>query len=138
MEDNEYSLPPMGGENVPFKELKPERPVVSSAQGEPSQAPPTKKPGPGKEKILIIGLAIALILVVVVLIAFVISSRSPKAEVILPSPSPSPSPMAVATSSGLPANIRERRDTLEKQINDLDLQETDLAFPAVDFKIVFK
>jgi len=136
MVDSEFSLPPISGENVPFKELPAEQPKVT-----PEPVEPIVQPGTAPEKrmkLTIVGLAIALLIVLALLGAVLVSSRSKKTVKPLPSPTPIVAPTPEATSSGLPKNIQDRRDALEKQINNLDLQETDLAFPALDFNVNFK
>ena len=131
MEDNEFSVPPMSGEDqAPFREMAAEQPEPAPKPEDVSA--PAKKP-----KLLLFSLGGAVVVIIIlVAILIMVFMRSPETPP-SPSPSPLPSPSLEATVSGLPKNIGERRDTLEGQLQKLDLQETDLSFPILDFELKF-
>lgn len=131
MANNEFSVPPMSGEDqAPFRELETELPEAEPKMG--SQQPETKK-----NKLLVFGLIGALAVIVLLVAVLAMIFLRPQEAVPEPSPSPSPSPISEATASGLPKNIGERRDALEKQLQNLDLQEINLSFPIIDFEIEY-
>jgi hypothetical protein len=96
-----------------------------------------RQPETKKNKFLLFGLIGALVVIVLLVAVLAMIFLRPKEVVPEPSVSPSPSPASEATASGLPKNIGERRDALEKQLQALDLQEINLSFPILDFKIEF-
>ena len=134
MEDNEFSAPPMSGEDqVPFREM-----VAEQVEPEPGKEPAAAdKPPVKKDRIFLFGLIGALVIIVILVIVLIVVFVQPQESAPPPEPSPSPSPVAEATASGLPRNIGERRENLEKQLRNLDLEEINLSFPIIDFEIEF-
>ena len=131
MADSEFSVPPISGEDqAPFRELVPELPEPEPKAG--NFQPETKK-----NKRLLFGLIGALGVIVILVSVLAMIFLRPQEVAPEPNTSPSPSPISEATASGLPKNIDERRDALERQLQALDLQEINSSFPIIDFKIEF-
>ena len=139
MKENEFPVPPISsqGAKVPFKELSAERPESSLSAEEKAALDQNK--AVKKNKVIIILLAIVLVIVLGLLLTLAIKFYfyQPQEEV-----KPSPTSRAVAspeaTGSGeLSKAVLERRNELEKQIREVDLEETDLIFPSIDFDIKF-
>lgn len=138
MNENEFSAPPISGEELPsFRELDTEpSPTAKKAKTETllTQPPSSNK----KAKIIIIVLSGALILVLILLLVALVGLLRPKKTVqSTPTPTPVTTVSPEASPSGLPQSVKQRREDLEKQVTELDLQETDLAFPTLDFDIKF-
>ncbi len=117
---------PFGGENLPLKELK-----IQSMPVAPKIIVPVKK---DQTKIMLFALVAIIILLLVVIILLVVSRLQQRQPVLLPSPTAvlfSPSP--TATGGALPKTVIERLDTLEKQLTNVDLRQTELSFPLLDF-----
>jgi len=130
---NNFVTPPMSGENVPFKEMEEEHPP---APPEPKGVEETPKPVNLKRlKIMMIGLVFLFAIIIIILLAFLLKPKPEPAP--LPSPLPSPPPIQTATRSAVGRNVVERIEALEIQVDSLDLSETDLAFPILDFEINF-
>ena len=136
MEDNQFSLPPISGEGeqVPLKEMMPEKPLVEEIN--PSEDLP-KKPS----KLIVWGLIVLVIILLGALVYLAMLAFSPKEEIkdeFIPSPSPEATPSAESTSSAqLIKQIKERTEKLEFQVKGLNLEEVDLTFPSFDFDIEF-
>lgn len=127
----EFEIPPMGGENLPLSELKPQT-LTSEQPVQPTV--PTKK----NNKVILL-----MILIVILAIVFGIALGSTLKPAKKPEVSPSPS-LVEASPSALPSpspesqNIKERRDSLQTKINEVDFKEQTLQPPVVDYKIRFK
>ena len=120
------AIAPFGGDNIPLKELKKEKRKIEMI----------KKTKP-KISFAVISMAvvIAFLLVIIVLLLTAGGKKSPLPE---PSPVPiAPSPIPTATTSALPKSVAERLDKLEKGLNEVDLYQTDLTFPLLDFNLNF-
>lgn len=121
---SEEELTPFGGENLPFKEIKEE------------SVPKTIKITNNKFLLMVFGgIIFVLVLVIALLLINQIRFRfQPPAS---PVPAPvmfSPSP---AATSGANNSIGERLDLLEKKLKEVDLQQTEYAFPLLDFSFSF-
>jgi len=124
-EDN--IIPPFGADNLPINELKKEQ-----------LAP---KPAPVEKKNKLVILFFCLVIVVLVMVIGVLVSqmnKKPVEVVVSPSPSllllsPSPSSSASAEFS----SIGDRIDALEENLKNLDLDQTKLLFPLVNYSIDF-
>jgi len=134
---NNFVAPPMSGENVPFKEMEEEHPPAPPAESEGLEKTP--KPVDRKKikrlKMMMVVSIVFFAIIIILLVAFLLKPKPEPAP--LPSPSPSPSPIVTATPSAVGKNVVERIEALEKQVDALDLSETDLAFPILDFEINF-
>lgn len=130
MED--FGSPPMGGENIPLKELKTETPVPQG-QAVAGQIVPVKKKNP-----LIMALLVSLTLLVGLFIGISLSKKGSHNEKIIPSLSPSKEPETVIVSPIPKTNIEEKLNTIKTTLNNLDLEEKNLQPPVMDFKIRFK
>lgn len=120
------SIAPFGGDNIPLKELKKEKRKIEMI----------KKTKP-KISFAVIGMAvvIAFLLMIIVLLLIAGGEKPP-----LPEPSPVPivpSPIPTATTSALPKSVAERLEKLEKGLNEVDLYQTELTFPLLDFNLNF-
>ena len=119
-------IAPFGGDNIPLKELKKEK----------QRTEMIKKTKP---KVSFVVIAMAVIIVFLLMIVILLLTAGKKKEP-LPTPSPvpiAPSPMPVATTSALPKSVAERLNKLEKGLNEVDLYQTDLSFPLLDFNMSF-
>ena len=137
MKDNEFVIPPISGEEVPLRELSPEQEV----KPQPPQSPKTivKQSKWGKKtRFILIGLIIVLLVIIGVLVVVMLKIWQNKQAIPIESPPPvmtSPSPEA--TTSALSKDIEKRWKGLQNQVQGIDLHETDLAFPVLDFNIKF-
>jgi len=127
----DFEAPPMSADNLPLKELKPE-PEIKDIAAEKI----AKNPLNNKMK-LFLGLMMALILLIGIAVGISFRGKAQK-EIVKPSPSPlstSPSP----TSSLMPElTLKGRIDVLGKNLRDIDLKETNLIPPILDFKLRFE
>jgi len=138
MKENEFPVPPISsqGAEVPFKELSAERPEPSLSAEEKTALDQNK--AVKKNKVTIISLAIVLVIVIGLLLTLVIKFYFQPEEEVKPSPTPKAVASPIATGSGeLSKAVLERRNELEEQIKAVDLEETDLIFPSIDFDIKF-
>lgn len=126
--DQDIEAPPMGGENLPGKELSPDKPDIVKIKKEKA-----------KNKYLKLFLIIGVVLALSggILLGFLISqSLKPKTQ---PSPSPvllSPSPEASPPLQ--PYTLEQRMDNFKELLDETDLKETSLIPPNIDYKIRFK
>jgi len=127
----DFEAPPMGGENIPFKELEQEKPPVPELVKKemPSMAEKKIK----RLKLIMIGSIVSMFFMIVILVALLLKPEPEAPPPPAPSPSPSPSP----TVKVVDKSLTERIEASEKQIDGLDFAETDLAFPVLDFNINF-
>lgn len=119
-------ISPFGADNLPLRELK--------KQTQPKTGFPAYK----KNKLLITALAIIIFFLLIVILLLLL--KKPQVLPSLP-PSPSPvlvSPSPVATESALPKSLPERLESLEKQLKEVDLSQTRLSFPILDFNVNFE
>ena len=138
MKKSEFPVPPISsqGTEVPFKELSVEKPEPSPSVEEKTVLDQNK--AVKKNKVIIIFLAIVLVIVLGLLLTLAVKYYFQPQEEVKPSPTPKAVPSPVATGSGeLTKAILERRNELEDQIRAVDLEETDLIFPSIDFDIKF-
>ena len=114
---------PFGGENIPFNELK---------------IPQESKPlpvGPKNKLLVPVLLGIIIVLLLSILFLFISEWQKPR-PVVLPSPTSiivSPSPEATASS----LSISERLTGLDNQLEKVDLAQTEITFPYLDFNLDF-
>ena len=138
MKENEFPVPPISsqGAEVPFKELSTERPEPTLSVEEKTALDQNK--AVKRNKVTIISLAIVLVIVLGLLLTLAIKFYFQPEEAVKPSPTPKAVVSPVATGSGeLSKAILDRRNELEEQIRAVDLEETDLIFPSIDFDIKF-
>jgi len=125
--------PPMGGANLPPKEMEKEeiKPEVKKA------SPQQKK----RQRLLFLaGLLIALFFALGIGLGFYFSQNTKPVVEPLPSASPSPSPEIVATPTPSPAatGFQGRLESFEQKLDETDLKEEKLIPPVLDFDIRFK
>lgn len=127
----DFEAPPMSADNLPLKELKSETEIKDIAAEKIA-----KNPMNNKMK-LFLGLIMVLILLIGIVIGIFFRGKAKKV-IVEPSPSSlsaSPSPI----SSLMPElTLKGRIDVLEKNLRDIDLKETNLIPPILDFKLRFE
>lgn len=139
MQNDDFLLPPISGEGdqVPFKELVPEQQEIRKEM----ETEKALKDRLKKNKLILFLLLMFLVIALGLLSYLLITTLSsqPKEKVFTPSPIPKvASPTPVATTSGeLIKRVRYRREALEESIRNLDLHETEITFPSLDFQIKF-
>ena len=119
-------MTPFGAENLPFREL--EKPIEPAKETTPPVGP---------RPLFITLLAVIILLLLIIAFLLISKKQTPMVQV---SPSPSvvislPSPMA--TESASPKSIEERLTLLEEKLKAVDLQQTELSFPLLDFSFNF-
>ena len=71
--DNNLEIPPMGGENVPFREPEKEKTVLSeAAKLSPEEKMPDQKKGVKRFKAIMIGVVLFLSAVILILLALLL------------------------------------------------------------------
>ncbi len=126
---SEITLPPMGGENVPVKELKPEKKPALEFQ------PPAAK----KNKLYIL----FIILLVVffgggIIFGLYIRPQQKQKELTATSPSSLPTPSPSPSASPEPKGLEGKVFQFEKELGETDLEEKPLTPPTLDFDIRFE
>lgn len=124
--DTDFETPPMGGENIPFNELKTEVPSVNEIDVK----------APKKNNKMLVGL---IILLTILLLTFILLFFVPKKQIILLIPSPFVSPSSLPEASNINGlNLKERINTLENSLKNLDLEESKLQPPVLDYQLRFQ
>jgi hypothetical protein len=139
----DFEAPPIGGENIPFKEQKADAPNIPQVQGEEGGQHKNKDQkniltGKGSKKNLFIIILTALLFLLFGLFLGLIfkGNREPA---VLPSPSvilPSSNPEEASFSQQ--ADLEKRLESFNQDLSKLDLEESLLNLPAVDYEIRFK
>lgn len=123
---SEETISPFGGDNLPLRELKKQAKVKEALV----------KKNSSKFLLVVLMVAVFLLMLIILLLLFKLTQKTP----VTPSPSPvvllSPSPQA--TGSGMPKSLPERLKNLEKNLQEVDLHQTQFSFPILDFKIDLK
>jgi hypothetical protein len=125
----EIPIPPMGGENIPLKELKPEKKPALEFQPQASKG--------SKLYILFI------ILLVVffgggIIFGLYIQPQQKQKELTATSPSSLPAPSPSPSVSPEPKGLEGKVFQFEKELEETDLEEEPLTPPTLDFNIRFK
>jgi len=123
--------PPMSGENLPFKELKPEGNIKA---GEKEIAKKAKK-----KLYLIFFLLLVIFFVGGIFLGLFLKQKDNQAETISPSPSPAQeAEIAVSPSpSPAPTGLKGKIDALGEKLEKVDLKEEKVIPPKLDFNIRF-
>lgn len=122
----ELEAPPMSGDNLPLKELKPE---------ETKEELEKKKSKKISLKVILLIILFSILLGIG--ISWLIEKRRKSA--VLPSPSPAePSPSVTVLPSPTAEDLEGRINNFKKNLDEVDLKETSLNFPDLDFDIRFK
>lgn len=122
----EFEVPPMSGDNLPLKELKPKEMAEKPEERKNKRVP---------------WLVILLIIIFSILLGVGIGLliRKKNKQISLPSPSPAtPKPSVFTSPSAKPQNLDEMINNFKKNLDEVDLKESSFNPPALDFDIRFK
>ncbi len=131
----EFEAPPIGGENVPFKEMQADKPEPEQAQDSVAGQIPSQKQG---KKIWLIVVLVAFFCLTLGLFLGLMF-KGQKKPLVSPSPSPaevSPSPLPSLAAPQV--NLEERVSDFKRNLQEVDLEESLLNPPEVDFNIRFE
>ena len=121
------AIAPFSGDNIPLKELKKEKRKIEMAKKTKPKISPA---------VIAMAVVIAFLLMIITLLLITSGKKPPAPQ---PSPIPiMPSPSPVSTTSALPKSVGERLEKLEKGLNEVDLYQTELSFPLLDFNLNFE
>jgi hypothetical protein len=126
--EQDFEAPPMGAENLPIKEMKTEQ---------TSHEIEARKIKKSKQFKILAGLTVIIAVLGGIMVGLMIKQRNGQQVEPLPSPvafSPTPAPVA----SEIPYTLKQRIEEFEVKMENLDLQESVLNPPSVDFDIRFR
>lgn len=148
MSQDLFSSSPMGGSQAPYKELnqeyapqfqqsqpnvgQPVNPLSQSTQNPATNLPKSQK---SKKLFLIIGGIVGFFIIILLVLILIKLSQSPRQQVIVVKETPQPTATAEVVNSSLPDSLVKQVEQLETDINNVDLQELEMSYPELDWKI---
>lgn len=129
---NEIEIPPIGGEKVPLKELKP-REISKEQKVETGEEKPKVV---RRYPMLVLG---SLFLIIIGIVFGVFLGQVFKKPLPTPAPLPTalPTPSLTATPSVSLKDYEEKLNQFEKNLKSADLKEESLTPPILDYKLKF-
>ena len=129
--DPVFEAPPMGGENVPYRELEAEKVPVLNKE---SSVPPKKS----KLKVLALAGGVFFLIILLSLLVVVVSSQNKnKVSVTEETSLPTPQAKQEAETAVVPKEVNDKVNNLSKELGNADLQELDLRYPQVNWEVRF-
>ncbi len=136
MQDDLFAVPPISGEQVTYQDLSPEATPVAPKNNPAANHNQELKPIRSlRLYVILIAVAVSFILISLAFIIMKISNQSP--SVIMVTPTPIVTPIPDPKESGIPASLINKPAQIEQDINTVDLQELDISYPQLDWKIRF-
>ncbi len=143
MEDT--NLNPISGEQVPIQELSTEPTMAQVVPAQAAPNPPLQQPASAKEiiiekkmntlkrSILILGAILVMLLIALVSVLALLANK-PVNQPFVPS-TPIPTVEASIENENIPKEIVSGVKRMEERVNTLDIEENELSFPKLDWKI---
>lgn len=118
------TLSPFGGDNLPFRELP---------------ADVAREVSPPNKKIIIAAVSGGLFILLIVVLIFLAPKNQPEPVVVASPPVPSPLVSSPSASDSADfSGVASRLEKLEDNLKALDLSQSQLQFPLIDFKFNFE
>jgi hypothetical protein len=122
----DFEAVPMSGENLPLKDMETPPPDLEG---------PVKVVKSNSKLMILLIILVVLALIGGIYLGFNLNRAKPIPEL---SPSVFVSPGPTPTSTPEPQNLEEKIDKLHSDLEDLDLKESNMLPPSLDYKIRFK
>lgn len=137
MSEDMFATPPISGENVPYKDLPEETLPVDQTKikNKSDLSAADKKIKSMKYLMFGMGGIIFIIFIILLLILFKISQGTTSNGDVKATPTPVVT--AQPLGSNLPAEIIDQVNQANTELKELDLQELDLSYPQVDWKVKY-
>ncbi|NMB56845.1 hypothetical protein GYA19_02805 [Candidatus Beckwithbacteria bacterium] len=136
MSNDFFETPPISGESIPYRDLQEEIMPLTDEQkaqlAKKDQNQEDKKIKSLKTYIFIMGGGLFLVLILLIIVMIKISQKQ---NPVLVGASPTPETTAKPLGGNLTQEMVNQVNKVEKDIQDVDLQELDLSYPQLDFNI---
>ncbi len=139
--NQDFTAPPMGGENIPYRDLAADQFAVASKMNKSvldnSSINISSKSNKNNIKYLIIAVIVILFFILIILVVLVLKSNQNSVSNLQPTPTSTPEIILDVNNSNLPQSVIMQVDQLNNDIKNVDLQELDLTYPNLDWEIIY-